>query len=63
MWATSVIAMVLIVLYLLGYGLGFGSRDGSIVLLFIIISFVSGYIEIRRAEKVAKEQIKDKRLG
>jgi hypothetical protein len=62
MWATSIIATVLIALLVLGFDLGFGSRDASVVLLFIVISFVCGYFEIRRAEKIAKERINDKRL-
>lgn len=62
MWMASIIGLVLAGLYLFYYDLGFGNNDVYVVLLFIIMAFVSGFIEIGRAEALARAQIKDPKL-
>ena len=63
MWATSIIAMVFVALYVMETDLGFGTGSyTTLILFFLIVSFVSGFFEIGRAEKLARAQIRDKKV-
>lgn len=62
MWASSIIGLVLAGMYMFYYDFGFGNDDVYVVLAFILVAFVSGFIEIGRAEVAARAQIKDPKL-
>jgi hypothetical protein len=57
MWVSSIIGLALAGLYMFYYDFGFGNNNVYVVLVFIVLAFVSGFIEIGRAEALARAHV------